>query len=485
MPKTTTVSVQDLVIDLKNFRTVEQSDEIQAIQAMISIGADEFWALTESLLDDGYLPTENIIVLETDTTPRNLLVKEGNRRVAALKIIHGYLPITGFSIPDGISKKISGISTNWKSENKQVPCAIYPPTKAVIVDKIVTMTHGKSEKAGRHNWSTVARARHNRDHNKVPENALDLLEKFLLHAENLSKLQMKLWAGKYPLSVLMEAIGRLAPIFGAKNGADLSKTYPSINNKSALDDILRDIGVEIITFPTLRSQKEYWKNYLPTSEVPAPTAAPQSTGNETNLTSAPTSSNNNVAQPQSNSNPANQPLANSASSTAQPSTPKPKATAAVAINDPRAVKRILKKFAPKGNNRQKIVTLRDEATKLDLIDNPIAFCFLLRSMLEISAKAYCDDHKSNAGPSYMKQNGSYNTLEDVLRDITKHLTNNHKDLEKVKILHGAMTELAKKDNILSVTSMNQLVHNPTFSIVSSDIPTIFGNIFPLLEAMNS
>ena len=36
-----------------------------------------------------------------------------------------------------------------------------------------------------------------------------------------------------------------------------------------------------------------------------------------------------------------------------------------------------------------------------------------------------------------------------------------------------------------VTSMNQLVHNQKFSIQAGDIAGLFGNVFPLLEAMNS
>jgi hypothetical protein len=52
-------------------------------------------------------------------------------------------------------------------------------------------------------------------------------------------------------------------------------------------------------------------------------------------------------------------------------------------------------------------------------------------------------------------------------------------------LHGAMAELGRSEGFLSVTSMNQLVHHPRFSVAPSDIAVLFGNIFPLLEAMNS
>jgi len=54
----------------------------------------------------------------------------------------------------------------------------------------------------------------------------------------------------------------------------------------------------------------------------------------------------------------------------------------------------------------------------------------------------------------------------------------------VKALHGAMAELGKQDGFLSVTSMNQLVHNPRFTVDQNHISTLFSNIFPLLEEMN-
>jgi hypothetical protein len=105
-------------------------------------------------------------------------------------------------------------------------------------------------------------------------------------------------------------------------------------------------------------------------------------------------------------------------------------------------------------------------------------------MFEISAKAYCNDHTSTGGPAMVKSDGMDRSLVDVLRDIVTYLTKNSTDKAKIKVLHGAMTEIGKSEGILSVTSMNQLVHNPRFSIVPGDIATVFNNILPLLEEMN-
>jgi len=82
MATTKLIAVKKLKLDLKNFRTVPQQDEVSSVHALISIETDWFWALTESLLEDGYHPTENIIVLNDG----GLFVREGNRRIAAFKI---------------------------------------------------------------------------------------------------------------------------------------------------------------------------------------------------------------------------------------------------------------------------------------------------------------------------------------------------------------------------------------------------------------
>lgn len=483
MPKTESTAVVDLRIDLYNFRSVPQSSEIQAILAMIAIEreATKFWALMHSLLDDGYLPTENIIVLRTAANEN--IVMEGNRRVAVLKLILGYLPSRDIPIPSELVTKIATVQDAWKRANKLVPCAIYPASDAAIVDKIVALTHGKGELSGRSDWSALARARHNREKSKGRESGLDLLEKYLDVGGNLNKQQAKRWASDYSLTVLDEAIGKTAVQFGAKNATELAKNYPDVLHRSALEEILLDIGAEILTFKDLRTT-DFLAKYLPSVDNKTGDASntrPKDTG-----AAAPASGNTapNANNSTGNATTGSGPISGGGASAGSATKPQGIKVAAVAIDDPRAVKRTLRKFSPMGNNRQKVVTLRNEALKLKLDDNPIAFCFLLRSMFEISAKAYCDDHHA-AGLSHSKPNGEYFALAVLLEKITEHLTNNKQNSAMLKVLHGAMTELKKKEGILSVTSMNQLVHNPTFSIIPKDLAILFGNIYPLLEAMNA
>ncbi|MDO9258160.1 MAG: hypothetical protein Q7U54_21795 [Bacteroidales bacterium] len=454
MPTTSQIEVKDLSLDLKNFRTVPQKKESDAIKAMISIKPDRFFAVMDSIIEDGYLPTENIIVLKDGL---KYIVKEGNRRIASLKLIHGYLKVNDFAVPSSLIDKIKQLNANWKGENLKIPCTIFNLSEADKVDKVVTLAHGKGEKASRDPWNSVARARHNRDVKGASEPALDLLEKYLKNGSNLNNQQKERWGGEYSITILDEAMRKIHARLGFTNSTELAKKYPKVQNLSGLEEIIRDIGLELIKFETIRNTNvDFAQAYGINPLGGSSTAQTNQTQTASNSSSTTTTN----AQ---------------TSSTTSSSAPK-----AYAVNDPKYVASLLKKFSPRGNNRQKVVTLRDEIKNLKIKDNPIAFCFLLRSMFEISAKAYCNDNSI----SLTKAGGKEKTLVELLRDITNHLTSNNSNTAMVKVLHGAMTEMGQPDRILSVTSMNHLVHNPSFSVLPSDVCTLFSKIYPLLETMN-
>ncbi len=486
MPKVSQIEVSKLKLDLKNFRTVPQKKESDAIKAMIAIKPDRFFAIMDSLIEDGYLPTENIIVLEDNS---EIIVKEGNRRIAAMKLIHGIYNVDEFGLPSSTVNNIKNISDDWKKNNSKVPCTIFGIKEIDVVDRVVTLAHGKGEKASRDPWNSVARARHNRDVKGVVEHGLDLLEKYLKKGRNINNQQKDRWGGEYSLTVLDEALRKTHSRIGVSSVGELVTKYPLINYLPEVENILLDIGLEQIKFETLRnSQLDFPTNYGIPPLAPPPSQPSNGTGSTTGTAtpnSTPTGQNtgsSNANSPQGTQQPSSTGTgANNSNTNANPTqAPSAKPPKAVAANDPKYVAGILRKFAPKGVNRQKVVTLRDELKKLKIKDTPIAFCFVLRSMFEISAKAYLKDHSI----STTNTNGREKSLVEMLREATKHLTNNNTNPAMAKILHGAMTEIAKPDGILSVTSMNQLVHSPSFSIVPSDICIMFGNIYPLLEAMN-
>lgn len=450
------VPIKDLSLDLHNYRTIRQPSEIEAVRAMITTRPDYFWALTSSLLDSGFLPTENVIVLKTAATERT--VKEGNRRVAALKLIHGLLPIDDLAVPAEIQTAIANVSSQALKATKKVPCVVYEASEAAVVDRIVRLAHGKGEKAGRDQWNAVARARHNRDVGGS-EPHLDLLERYLENGRNLTELQASRWAGDYNLTVLEEAMKKIAPRLGLKGPRAVADAYPAgTRYREAMESILHDIGMGLLTFPSLRApgRDEIADRGIP---VPPPT-------NTSSTGGAPGPSSTSKSSGKTSTAPA-----------------PPRKSRAVPINDPAAVTRALRGFTPRGKNREKVAALLIEATKLKIKDTPMAFCFVLRSMFELSANAYAQDN----GLSRKLPDGREKPLAKLLAEIKNHMIGSGptKDKDLERRLHGASQELASRTGILSVTSLNALIHHQSFSVAPISIAVMFGNVFPLLEEMNS
>ncbi len=149
-------------------------------------------------------------------------------------------------------------------------------------------------------------------------------------------------------------------------------------------------------------------------------------------------------------------------------------------NDPRSINQLLRKFQPKGKYRHKVVLLIEELRTINIAVQSQAFCMLLRSVMELSAKAYSLEHEIQI----VKENGREKPLVDLLRDVVAHIEVHNAYYARLKLLHGIFVELKRKDGILSLPSMNQVVHNLHFSIAVGDICRYFNNIFPLLKAMN-
>lgn len=487
MPANTDINVSDLNLDLKNPRTIPQANETEAIKALILIKPEKFYGIIESLLEDGYIPTENIIVLNEDG---KYTVKEGNRRIAAMKIIHGIYDVNGFPLSQNIKSKLIQNIDEWKKNNAAVPCLVFLPEDNDKIEKILSLTHAKGESSSRDKWTSVATARYDRDHKQRTEKGLDLLEKYLLNTTTLDSNDKSLWSGDYPLTVLNEALRLVLSTTQYTSVGEFVDLYPAITFKDKLDKVIDGIGHRSITFPVLRDKNaDFLSTYgfkveinLPpnniltsnTQVVQTTVSTPPTSENLPEKTSVSTTEAEkqvNIANDNSNkTSNATGNLAKKASKTKQ---------ASYSINDPRTVTNILKGFMPGKPDRQKVVTLKNEITELNISKNPIAFCFLVRSMFEISAKAFANENQIN-----IHKNGVDRRLVDVLRDVTDKLTKNKTDKEQNKKLHGAITELAKNEGILSVNSMNQLVHNTTFSITPADVCITFSNIFPLLEAMN-
>lgn len=465
------IDIKDISMDLNNYRMLPQKNEKDSVNAMISISSDRFFGVLASILEDEFLLNENIIVVKDG---QKLIAKEGNRRIAALKLIHGILKIKDFPLlPESLQKAIKGLDDEWKERNRMIPCTIFEKTESHKADKIVSLTHGKGQKASRDPWTSVATARHNRD-NGAKETGLSLLEKYIQNGKNLNTHQKERWSGDFPLTVLNESLRFIPARMEFATVDELTTKYPKIKGVENLEAVLLDIGLGNLQFKHIRNdKKDFLLDYGFTPIQPEQDEDGQdssSQGEQSGQTGSTSGSGGSAGANNGQTNDNGSGNGRDSSGT--------KKNKANATNDSRQVKTQLRKLSPTGN-RPKVVTLKNELLALKIADNPIAFCFLLRSILEISAKAYCEEKTI---PTTNK--GKEKTLQELINAAYNHLTSNGTNKGMVRALHGAQVEITNSNRVLSVTSLNQLVHNPTFSLTEKDICTMFSNVYPILEAIN-
>jgi hypothetical protein len=476
------IDVKALGIDLGNFRTGIQSDEVSAVRTMIATAPTKFWGLMDSLLDLEYLPTENIIVLK-DKGPTGLVVKEGNRRIACLKLIHGYISDPTIELPPHIQGKVNDKDVAWLTQNLTVPCIVYPMKDGPIVDRIVSMTHGKGQLASRDPWEAIAKARHNRDMEGKSEPALNLFEKYLISARNHTPDQAERWSGSYPLTVLDEAMKKGAVRFGCKTAKELADSYPKVQHAGVLNQLIYDVGQKVVETRDFRDSDVFLNNYnLPDPTVTGGGGAGGSGTGGGGTGGGGTGGGGTGGGGTGGGGTGGGGTGGSGTgggATGGGRTGRGPGKAAP-LNDPKSVKKVLSKYAPRGSDQAKLATLVKELKDLNIDKTPHAFCFVLRSIFEIGAKQYASVYQI----PLMKSGGKDKTLLDLLRDASTHLTAGKPPMDPlVKRLHGGLQELANPHGFLSITSLNQLVHNPKFSAKPGDICVVFHNVFPFLEEL--
>jgi hypothetical protein len=479
------VAVDSISLDLNNFRLLPQKNEENALKAIVAIHPDWFWGLVQSLLVDGYEPTENLLLLKTGKGEKALVVKEGNRRVGAIKFLLGILRGDDIPVPGNIQTAIGTMTPEIKATFNAIPCLVYSLEEAEKLDRIVARVHGKADKTGRREWTAVTKARHNRDHNQREEFGLDLLEAYLKEGKNLQPYQRQQWAGDYRITILNEAMQKLVPKLGLKNPRELVALYQGGTHRPAFEKMLQAIGTATFQFKGLRSDggPDFGQFGFPPF-TGAPGTQPQG-GNSSGTNGA-----SDTGNPASGGT-GNPGGGQGAGATGQPGggastqAAGAKKTNAKATNDPSSVIPKLRKLKPKGENRSKVVTLQKEAIRLSLEPDghPHAFCFLFRSMIELSAKAYCEDH-SKDGLSYTTKEGKDMELSKVLANVINHYTKQGQDEVAKRRIKGASAELGNPHGFLSVHSMNQLIHHQSFTVDGPHIATVFHNIFPFLQVLN-
>lgn len=99
------LKIGSLLLDQYNPRIPSTSSQREALQQVLDDQQDKLANLAESIVDEGLSPTDNWLVVRSTPSSDKFIVLEGNRRLAALKILQNPSVLTGLKISNGLQKR--------------------------------------------------------------------------------------------------------------------------------------------------------------------------------------------------------------------------------------------------------------------------------------------------------------------------------------------------------------------------------------------
>src|SRR5258707_8409620 len=101
------LKIADLLLDLENPRITKAVGQKDALQKIIEDQDAKLIVLAESIVEDGGLnPMDRLLVIKSPDDHGKYIVIEGNRRFAAIKILHNPAVLTGLDVRSPIQKRL-------------------------------------------------------------------------------------------------------------------------------------------------------------------------------------------------------------------------------------------------------------------------------------------------------------------------------------------------------------------------------------------
>lgn len=449
MPTRKDIPLSKLLLNPRNPRIVECNTQDECLKQIYECGKNSFETLLSSILKNGFLQGENILVTPIPDSPGKYYVEEGNRRIAALKILHNIKSVCGKDKEIirllALSNKFS---PEYKAASKRVPCIVFQEYEYKELLNEISIRH-MSNAAARDDWPSLRKARFAKLHLDKSTPELELLEKFLYLNPDLDRQ----WSPVYPLTYLSEFIRPLSKFLRYQDAWEMTKAYPDPATQDIIDKLLKDIkravvdrdetGVEGIT--KLENRRSEAESFL-SIHYKRPTIALNV--QEKNI--LPVGESKEIGEKKE---------VKSISKSDDKQSSKQKA-----INPSKEkAKRVME--LSKAIPNDKLQTLAAENMKLVLSALNIPFCktLVLRTLFDVSAQCLC----SAKGD---QPKGKNVTLGGYVNHI----------IEKKLLQDDILTLLTEVRN-KSIKSLNTFIHSQDITPAVSDLESNYQNVLPIIE----
>jgi hypothetical protein len=462
-------SVTSLLLDSANPRipkgrgVQQQRDLIAELEEH-----DKVYELAKSIVNDGYFPLEYLIAVETDG---KAVVVEGNRRLAALKLL-----INPELAPDNRLKAFKSLSSKMPLDTIEKVPTIYAPSREAAAPLIMQ----KHTRLQVERWSTLMQASFYKSLAESGVTLAELAEEYgrpqsevagFLRIDTMYAIACSLELPEDVAKVVRDprqfsaaVLQRLLDFpkvrdFLGIEFRDQVKLHGKVNSKEfirAYTKIITDIANVDIDTRTVNTKEDAEKYLRSISTVKPKKTEPGKFSAE----------DFNIEVPD---------LAKGGSP--KPASGKPKKKSRPQTMIPPGVRCDI--------DDQRIIDIFTELRKLKMKDHPNACAVLLRVLLELTVAEYLEaSHQMQpiidaAAKKHRLNPDWYPTLRQTLAGIMKDpvIKKNMKVMARKKLNMLIQT----KDSVLSVDGMDGYVHNPYHHPTQRDLSGLWGALEGLFE----
>jgi len=190
------LKIDQLLLDSVNPRIGSASNQRDALQKIIDDQGSKLAELAEDIATEGMSPIERLLVLREKKHGGRFVAVEGNRRVAALKILSNPAVLVSLSLGGAIQKRFERLAKNF-SRTSIEPIACFEVATRDEAKKWIYLRHtGENDGRGVVGWSGLASARF-----RGTDPALQALEFVRAHG-NLDEQHRRLLDTGFPITTL-------------------------------------------------------------------------------------------------------------------------------------------------------------------------------------------------------------------------------------------------------------------------------------------
>lgn len=188
--------IDELDLDLENPRFERAPNQREALQRVLNDQNEKLVVLAKSIVDEGLNPLDRLLVMKGRKGSGKYIALEGNRRVAALRVLASPNSLDGLHAKPSIKKALEGLAKRF-SMDKVEPVACYEVDGRASGNTWVHLRHtGENDGRGVVSWSGIAASRF-----RGADPALQALE-FVRAYGGLSDEEKRSIEDRFPITTL-------------------------------------------------------------------------------------------------------------------------------------------------------------------------------------------------------------------------------------------------------------------------------------------